>query len=358
MQSVAKAKARISWLTLREVVASVARHLGCTPDDAELRIVEKGKGGLIRACGLTVEGWPTSPLPAAWRRGIDWDAGSLPSCGIANITLRHDDLIAEDLLPGRSEVRNGWLAAQTLAWIIRREAVWTPEMGKEIRSAQLRLSEAIAARRINLWGRRPGSPQREPISNDLFSLSKYKVIVTLDGKLSTEPLHKRHRFEADFEKDSGWHDIIFAEDEIRCEWLPAGRAGSAPELVIAENGEISTEESAPRAAVDSAPEQLTVSPGPEAEPELASPAPAEESMPEPSKPEKLPVWLKTVDSPIAAKVRRRKRPYDSLADLRKDVEKLLEKKQKAVPQDRTMERGLTKHRPEWFINRGRKGDAT
>ena len=136
---------------------------------------------------MTSEGCEVSLLPASCR-GMDWDAVSLPSCEITNIKLRLDDLIAADLLPGKPEGRRGWWAAQTLAWIIRRElGEWTPEMGKEIKPAQLKLSEAIAARRINLWGRQPGSLQIKQISNDLFSPSKYKVIVTLYGDLGTEP---------------------------------------------------------------------------------------------------------------------------------------------------------------------------
>ena len=49
----AKAEANISWLTLREGVARVARHLGCAPEDAELRIVGKAKAGLIKARGVS-----------------------------------------------------------------------------------------------------------------------------------------------------------------------------------------------------------------------------------------------------------------------------------------------------------------
>ena len=220
---------------------------------------------------MTSEGYEVSLLPASWR-GIDWDAGSLPSCKITkdaslpsceitNIKLRLDDLIAADLLPGRPEGRKGWSAAQTLAWIIRRElGEWTPEMGKEIRPAQSKLSEAIAARRINLWGRQPGSLQIKQISNDLFSPSKYKVIVTFYGDLSTEPPHKRHEFEEEYKDDSKWRDIIFDEDESRREWLPAGRAASAHE---------------------SASERPTVSPGPEAESDSALP-PAEPKPPAPA----------------------------------------------------------------------------
>ena len=73
VHSVAKAENNIPWLTLREVVARVARHLGCTPEDAKLRIVGKAEAGQIRACGVTVEGH-MSLLPVSWRE-VDWNAG-------------------------------------------------------------------------------------------------------------------------------------------------------------------------------------------------------------------------------------------------------------------------------------------
>ena len=106
----AKAEAKISWVTSREVVARVARHLGCAPEDA--------------GCGSFAKRKPAGSRRVAYLRGlagiaasrqlarIDWDAGSLPSCEITNIELCRDDLIAADLLPGRSEERSGWWAAR------------------------------------------------------------------------------------------------------------------------------------------------------------------------------------------------------------------------------------------------------
>ena len=217
------------WLPSGEAVTRVARHLRCAPEDAELRIVGAGKDGRVKARGMTVEGWLASPLAAAWRgaRGL---MTSQFSDEITDLVLRPDDLIAAGLLPGRPEGRIGWWAAQTFVWIIRRElGEWTPEMGREIRPAQLELSMAIAAGRINLWGRRPGSSQFEQIANDLFSLSKFKVVVTPHGDLSTEPPRKRHAFEEEYKDDCKWHDIKFDEDEIRREWLPAGCAEAKPE---------------------------------------------------------------------------------------------------------------------------------
>lgn len=214
------------WLPEREAVARGAHHLNCTPEAAELQIIGKAAAGWIRACGLTAEGWWASSLPAAWR-----GARSIPD----GTMLRLEDLTAANLLSGRPEGQKWWWASQVLAWFSWREpwelesGEWPTEMGPEIVAAQLELSEKIAAGRIRLWGRRPGSAEFKQISNDLFSLSKYKVVVTPHGDLSTEPPRKRPEFEAEYEDDCKWHDIKFDEDEIRAERRPAGRAGLAPE---------------------------------------------------------------------------------------------------------------------------------
>ena len=71
MQPVTEAVAKLSpWLSSREAVARVARHLGCTPEAAELQIVGKGKAGRIKARGV-VEDQPVSPLPADWNGLVD-----------------------------------------------------------------------------------------------------------------------------------------------------------------------------------------------------------------------------------------------------------------------------------------------
>ena len=74
------------------IVFAVARgcrprrgHLGCTPEDAKLRIVGKAEAAWVRVCGVTSEGYEVSLLPASCR-GIDWDAVSLPPCEITNIS--------------------------------------------------------------------------------------------------------------------------------------------------------------------------------------------------------------------------------------------------------------------------------
>ena len=73
-----EAETKVAWLPMCVIVSRVARHLGCAPEDAWLRIVEEGEAGRIKACGLTVEGWPTSPLSASWRGATsDWSTSQL-----------------------------------------------------------------------------------------------------------------------------------------------------------------------------------------------------------------------------------------------------------------------------------------
>jgi hypothetical protein len=114
---VAKAKTRISWLPMVVLVSRVARYLGCAPEDAGLRIVEAGEADRIRACGLTVKGWPASPLSASWRVVVDWDGGQLSE--LTDVELCLDDVIVADLLPAAAVVERGrWPAAMALAYII------------------------------------------------------------------------------------------------------------------------------------------------------------------------------------------------------------------------------------------------
>ena len=60
-------EAEVAWVSWGEAVARVARHLGCTPEDAKLRIVGKAKAAWVRACGVTSEaiGVAASPLCGA-----------------------------------------------------------------------------------------------------------------------------------------------------------------------------------------------------------------------------------------------------------------------------------------------------
>jgi len=85
-----EAAANIPWLPLPEAIARIARHLGCTPEAAELRIIGEGKGGRIKARGVIKgppKSWgfpispndvasdceaPVSPLPAAWNGMVNF----------------------------------------------------------------------------------------------------------------------------------------------------------------------------------------------------------------------------------------------------------------------------------------------
>jgi hypothetical protein len=53
---VIEAAAKLSlWLSSREAVARAARHLGCTPEAAERRIDDVGRGGRIEARGMVAD---------------------------------------------------------------------------------------------------------------------------------------------------------------------------------------------------------------------------------------------------------------------------------------------------------------
>ena len=165
--SVAKAEAKISWVMLREAVARVARHLGCAPEDAELRIVGKAKAGLIKARGV-VEGRPVSPLPAAWHgdrpgrhhmRPSPLDASSSgASYEITNLELCFIDLVATGLLPAPTE-RARWLAEQAVAYLVKGVPLpWKEWQGagataSEIEPAGIDLARAIGADQVLSWGR-------------------------------------------------------------------------------------------------------------------------------------------------------------------------------------------------------------
>src|SRR5262245_10806411 len=88
-----EAETMIAWLPTRVIVSRSARYLGCAVEDARLRIIQEAEAGRIKACGLTVEGWPMSRLPAAWHGGNCDD----------DVDLRLDALIAADLLPALAE---------------------------------------------------------------------------------------------------------------------------------------------------------------------------------------------------------------------------------------------------------------
>jgi hypothetical protein len=197
MHSVAtKAGTKIAWLTSRKVVALVARHLGCTPDDAELQIIEKGKAGLIRARGMT-EGRPVSPLRAAWHEATDLAGTTMrppgASCEITNLELCFIDLVAAGLLPAPTLGRARWSAAEALAWIITgvplrlKEWAGLPELGDGMEQAGIDLARAISEDHVLAWGSLdPLGPMKRMPSSDL-RIPGFVWVIRPDGTLGTSP---------------------------------------------------------------------------------------------------------------------------------------------------------------------------
>jgi hypothetical protein len=204
-----EAKPRIAWVWLREVVTPVARHLGCTPEQAQRRIVSEAPW--IKAWGLTVEKWEVSPLSVMWSRTIDWDAGSL-SGEITNVGLCFIDLIAAGLLPPPTE-RARIPAEEAIAYLVKgvplpwKEWQGAGASGAEIEQAQIDLSEAIGAG-VPAWGRpSPFERERQIPADDFHAdmideraswwrLAKRpsaKVIVHIDGTVGTSQRYAKYK---------------------------------------------------------------------------------------------------------------------------------------------------------------------
>ena len=190
------------WLSSREVVAGVARHLGCTPEDAELRIVGKAKAGLIKANGV-IEGLPVSPLPAAWHGTTDLvgttmrppplDASSSGTSEITNLELCYIDLVAAGLLPAPAE-KTRWSAAEAIGYLIKGVplpwAAWHAAgiAWAEIEQAAKELARLIGEDRVPARGRL-GSLQgpMEEIPDSDLSIAGFTWVIRPDGDLGTSP---------------------------------------------------------------------------------------------------------------------------------------------------------------------------
>jgi hypothetical protein len=195
MLPVTEAVANIPWLPMRVIVSRAVRHRGCGVYFARWLIIEEGKAGRIKACGLTVEGWPMSLLSAAWY-GVDGDV---------NVDLRLDGRIAADLLPAPAEQAR-WSAVPALAYIIAgmplEEEEWTPEMMQQLKQAEIDLGQAIGAGQVPAWGRRSRYGPFERIPGGDFRTEKVamnplasttclpKVVVCADGNLGVSPAYR------------------------------------------------------------------------------------------------------------------------------------------------------------------------
>jgi hypothetical protein len=226
-----EATTRIPWLPSREAAARIARHLGCAPKDAELRIVGKakaglikargvieprpvslrivgeGKGGRIKTCGV-IETRPVSSLPAAWNGTVDLAGATMKppeaSYEIANLELCYIDLIATGLLPAPAE-RARWPAAEVVAYLVKGVplpwAAWQ-EAGAspaEIEQAKIDLAQA-SSEGVPAWGLDPLDGMRRRIPSDDFRDEKIKkkvvpvsvahppkVAVDCQGSITTSP---------------------------------------------------------------------------------------------------------------------------------------------------------------------------
>jgi hypothetical protein len=186
-----------SWLSSREVVGSVARHLGCAPEAAELQIVGKGKAGLIRARGV-IEDRPVSPLPAAWNGTIDLASATMrpprASYEITNVTLCFGDLVAQRLLTTPASGRAWWSAAEALAWIIigvplaLEEWAGLHELGDGMEQAAKELARMIGEDRVPAQGRK-GSLQGpiEQMPGSDLRVPGFTWVVRPHGDLGTSP---------------------------------------------------------------------------------------------------------------------------------------------------------------------------
>ena len=321
----AKAEAKISWVMSREGVARVARHLGCAPEDAELRIVGKAKAGLIKARGV-VEGRPVSPLPAAWHGAIDLvgttmrpsplDASSSgASYEITNLELCFIDLVATGLLPAPTE-RARWLAEQAVAYLVKGVPLpWKEWQGagataSEIERAGIDLARAIGADQVLAWGRLTPQGPMEQIPGSDLRIPGFVWVVRPDGALGTSPPGRLAVFQG-----RRWYGIEVDSATVR-QAFPKPlrverRMPDEAEQLYAEGGS----EPAARA------EESMPEPAPAVEPEPAPPSPQVEPglLPEPEP--VLPAEPQQVEPvpPPALKKRSRKKTTGGGAQTRRAI---------------------------------------
>ena len=199
-----EAAAKLSfWLSSREAVARVARHLEYPTENAGYEIVRYVRARRITR-GRTAEGWLVSLFPAAWREGADLDA--------ANLELALDELIAANLLPvpGESEgpaERVSQPADRAVAYLIRGHLVewadWTSEMIRETERAEIKLGEQIRDGLLSAEGQKSLQAPIEQIPRNAFRsemvamkalpvnpLGLPKVAVRVDGTVGVSPRHR------------------------------------------------------------------------------------------------------------------------------------------------------------------------
>jgi hypothetical protein len=198
-----EAAAKIPWLSSREAVVRVARHLGCTLEAAELQIKEKADR--IAARGVIEGQWVLVPAP--WRGTIDLVGTTIKPpevvYEITNVELCLIDLIAAGLLPAPAE-KPWWSAAEAIAYLVKGVPLpWPSWLGAgaspaEIEQAEIDLGELIGAGvpaqgrpgRFAQKQRIPASDFHDMIENKRPPMSvahRPKVVVHIDGTVGTSP---------------------------------------------------------------------------------------------------------------------------------------------------------------------------
>ena len=122
-----------------------------------------------------------------------------------------------------------WSAAQALGWIIRQapleigpwpkpsgtvEAHWTSDMSPGLKDAQKELTQAIAAGRVQAWGRPTPHGRIKKVPSDLFRIRGLPVVVDPYGEMTSSLPHKPYPTK----DDPKWHSIEFEPGEIKTAW--------------------------------------------------------------------------------------------------------------------------------------------
>jgi hypothetical protein len=204
MPPVVEADLTIPWLSSRAAVVRVARHLGCTPEAAELQI--KANADRIAARGVIDGRWVLMPAP--WSGTIDLTGTAVRPPGasyeITNVELCRIDLIAAGLLPVPPE-KARWSAAEAIAFLLKGIPLpWGAWQGAgaspaEIAQAEVDLGALIRAG-LPAWGWHPLKGKRKRIPADHFRdemiehkalpvalAHRPRVIVRIDGTVGTSP---------------------------------------------------------------------------------------------------------------------------------------------------------------------------
>jgi hypothetical protein len=180
-----------SWLSSREAVARVARHLGCTLEAAERQIVDAGRGGRIKARGLVAD----QPAWADWNGRVDLAGTTMKppevSYEITNLELCYMDLVAAGLLPAPAE-KAWWSAAEAIAYLVKGVPLpWAAWQGAGASPAEIEQAAKEIARIIGedlpAQGRRSPQGPMEQIPGSDFRIPGFTWVVRPDGALGTSP---------------------------------------------------------------------------------------------------------------------------------------------------------------------------